>query len=116
KVVGVDADSKVVERHRHNGRRVLRGDAGDPDFWDNVDKNHSIALVMLALPGLSANLNALKQLREGGYDGKVAAIAHYKEDEALLKKAGADAVFNIYSGAGFGFADHVSPECFVDSA
>ena len=108
RVLGIDADAEVVEAHRSKGRRVLNGDAGDPDFWDKIMQNHSLELVMLALPGYSSNLNAIKQLREAGFDGHVAATADYPEDEAVLREAGANTVFNIYTEAGTGFANHIS--------
>ncbi len=37
------------------------GDPSDADFWDKIEQDHSIELVMLALPNLAANLDALEQ-------------------------------------------------------
>jgi predicted Kef-type K+ transport protein len=108
KVIGIDASAKVVAAHQHKGRRVLHGDAGDPEFWDKILHHNSLDLVMLALPQSASSLNALKQLREAGFRGQVATTAAYGEDEAALRKAGANTVFNIYSEAGTGFASHVS--------
>ena len=42
-----------------------------------------------------------------GFKGTVAAIALYDEDVEVLKQAGADEVYNFYSEAGIGFAEHV---------
>ncbi len=107
KVVGIDADADVVKRHLRQHRRVLHGDAGDPDFWDKIMHRHNLDLVMLALPQHTSNLNAIKQLRNAGFHGQVATIAAFREDETALLKAGADTVFNIYAEAGTGFASHV---------
>ncbi len=107
-VVGIDADAKVVKKQLNKGRRVLYGDAGDPEFWDKIMYQHNLDLVMLALPQYTANLNAIKQLRSAGFSGQVAATAAFQEDEAALLKAGADTVFNIYAEAGTGFATHVA--------
>ena len=107
-VVGVDFNAERVRKHRQAGRNVMRGDPSDADFWELVERVPSIELVMLALPTLSANLDALEQLREIGFKGNIAATAQYPDEEAKLRDAGATAVFNIYAEAGTGFAGHVA--------
>lgn len=106
-VVGIDFDAEVINRHLSMGRNVLRGDPSDADFWDKIEKDHSIELVMLALPNLEANLDALQQLRGISFAGRIAATARYPDEEERLRRSGATAVFNIYTEAGTGFADHV---------
>jgi hypothetical protein len=106
-VVGIDFDVKKIKEHQGDGRNVIHGDPSDADFWDKIQENHKIELVMLALPNLQANLDALEQLRESSYRGRVAAAAKYPDDEESLRASGATAVFNIYTEAGTGFADHV---------
>ena len=106
-VVGIDFDAELVKKHQSKGRSVLRGDPSDADFWDKISKDHSIELVMLALPNLQANLDALQQLREISFSGRTAAIARFPDEVKTLQQAGATAVFNIYTEAGAGFADHV---------
>lgn len=106
-VVGVDFDREKVEQHRTDGRTVLQGDPADPDFWDKLNKNHRIQLVMLALPNLQANLDVLEQLQQIGFSGKIAATARFRDEVELLTDAGATAVFNMYTEAGLGFANHV---------
>jgi hypothetical protein len=106
-VVGVDFDGELVRQHREMERNVMRGDPSDADFWDKINKDHSIELVMLALPNLQANLDALEQLRGIDFKGRVAATARYQDEEVPLRKAGVTSVFNIYAEAGAGFAGHV---------
>lgn len=106
-VVGVDFDSYIVNRHQSKGRKVLHGDPSDADFWDKIEKNHSIELVMLALPNLQASLDALEQLQEISFPGRIAATARYRDEVESLKQAGASIVFDIYTEAGVGFADNV---------
>jgi hypothetical protein len=106
-VVGVDFDTDRVRQHQEAGRTVMRGAPNDADFWDKVHKDHNIDLVMLALPTLASNLDALEQLRKSDFEGRVAATARYPDEEAALRKAGATAVFNVYAEAGPGFASHV---------
>jgi hypothetical protein len=90
----------------------MRGDPSDADFWELAERVPSIDLVMLALPTLTANLDALEQLLEIGFTGGIAATARYPDDEARLGDAGATAVFNIYAEAGTGFAGHVATTHF----
>jgi len=105
-VVGVDFDSYVVNRHQSKGRKVLHGDPSDADFWEKIEKDHSIKLVMLALPNLQAGLDVLEQLREISYSGHIAATARYRDEVPLLEEAGANVVFDIYTEAGVGFANN----------
>ena len=113
-VVGIDFESDEVLKHQHRGRKVLHGDPSDADFWDMVNSDHSIELVMLALPNLQANLDTLKQLRESAYTGRTAATARYPDEVRLLREAGATKVFNIYTEAGAGFANHVESHHLAD--
>ncbi|WP_236725753.1 cation:proton antiporter family protein [Candidatus Reidiella endopervernicosa] len=106
-VVGIDFDADVVRCHQEEDRKVLHGDPSDADFWEKIEQDHSIQLVMLALPNLEANLDALCQLRDISFSGRVAATAKFPDEELVLRRAGATAVFNIYTEAGTGFADHV---------
>ena len=107
-VVGIDFDLRLVDYHREQGRQVLRGDPSDTDFWENVQQDHNIRLVMLALPNLNAHLGALTQLRAISYTGAVAATARYPDEEEKLLNAGATSVFNVYTEAGTGFANLVN--------
>jgi len=106
-VVGIDFDAERVKMHQELGRNALHGDPSDADFWDKLERNHQIELVMLALPNLQANLDALEQLKQTSFSGRSAAIARFADEALALHKAGATAVFNIYTEAGAGFADHV---------
>jgi len=106
-VVGIDFDAEVIKRHQSLGRNVLHGDPSDADFWDKIEKTHSIELVMLALPNLQANLDALEQLKKISFPGRIAVTTGYRDDEKKLLDSGATAVFNIYTEAGTGFADHI---------
>lgn len=51
-VVGIDFDADLLKKQQSVGRNVLHGDPSDADFWDKIEHNHSIDLVMLALPNL----------------------------------------------------------------
>ncbi len=109
-VVGIDIDSVTVGNQRTTGRRVLRGDPTDSDFWDRIEESHSLELVMLALPRHSTSLAVLDRLTELNYKGRVAAVARFPDDAEDLRTAGAHSVFNMYSEAGAGFVAHVMRE------
>jgi hypothetical protein len=106
-VVGIDFDAEKIKKHQAAGRNALLGDPSDADFWDKIEQDYSIKLVMLALPNIQANLDALDQLRNISFPGRIAAIARYIDEEKRLFEAGATAVFNIYTEAGTGFSDHI---------
>lgn len=109
-VVGIDIDPITVQRQQAAGRNVLLGDPGDADFWGPVQAAHSLELVMLALPNVSASLAVLDELKAASFDGLVAATARFPDEIELLKEAGASTVFNVYAEAGSGFAAHVKDQ------
>jgi len=106
-VLGVDSDPVRVAGHASAGRNVAVGDPTDADFWDRVQRTHTIDQVLLALPQVSSNIAVLHQLKAAGFDGRFAATARYPDDAETLRHAGIDTVFNIYTEAGAGFATHV---------
>ena len=110
-VLGFDQDKDMVES---DCRNIHWGDAADKDFWERVaqaSKNRQdqriVQLVILAMPAQIANLIALQELQSIDFKGSIAVMAKYDEDVVELKKAGADLVFNLYTAAATGFADHV---------
>ncbi len=109
-VVGVDFSSEQIKEHQALGRKVLHGDPSDADFWEKMDQNHQIKLVMLTLPNLQANLDALDELREISFTGRIAATARFPDEEKQLRQSGATDVFNIYTEAGAGFANHIEEQ------
>ncbi len=109
-VVGIDFDAELIKGLQAMGCKVLHGDPSDADFWDKIEQDHSIELIMLALPNLQANLDALEQLQEISFPGRIAATARYSDEEELLRQSGATAVFNIYTEAGAGFAEHIQAQ------
>ena len=106
-VLGVDSDPLRVIAHANAKRNVVLGDPSDADFWDRVQKTHTIRIVLLALPQVNSNLAVLRQLHVAGFDGSVAATARFPKDADTLRKAGVDTVYDIYTEAGVGFAAHV---------
>jgi glutathione-regulated potassium-efflux system ancillary protein KefC len=110
-VLGVDVDLDTVEKQKASGRQVIRGSATDPDFWSRIQLDFErVNLILLAMPGAQENLFAARQLKEVGYNGKLAAVAKYADEIEALRQAGVHAAFNLYAEAGAGFAEHVCNE------
>ena len=104
-VCGVESDRSKIAKHRQAGRNVIYGDAEDADFWENLHAPH-YKLVMFTMPSLPEMVDAMKQLRNAGYTGQVAAVAKHDDERDKMQAAGADVVFNYYAEAGAGFAEH----------
>jgi len=101
---GIDVDAELVAKHVSQGREVIKADAEDPDFWSHIDLK-PVKLIMLAIPNYLDILEISKQLDMAGYEGKKTGVARYPDEEAALRDAGIDIVFNFYQKAGTGFAD-----------
>jgi len=106
RVVGVDVDAAVVDAHKQAGRQVIRGDATDPDFWARCPGN--VRVVLVAMSDHVANVFAVQEVRGGPARPFVVAAAHFPDHVGELREAGADAVFDFYSEAGVGLADHAA--------
>ncbi|MBK7982604.1 MAG: cation:proton antiporter [Candidatus Competibacteraceae bacterium] len=105
-VSGIDSDLVKVERHIHDGRRVVYADAEDPGFWHRLHLD-GLKAVILAMPDREAKRIATEQLRRHGFKGLIGAISSYPEEEKALKAAGADMTFLAFNEVGVGLAEHV---------
>ncbi|HPF57994.1 MAG TPA: cation:proton antiporter [Candidatus Competibacteraceae bacterium] len=105
-VSGIDSDVGKVERHVHEGRRVVYADAEDPGLWHRL-RLEGIKAVVLAMPDPEAKRIASRQLRRRGFQGLIGAVSNYPEEENELKAAGADMTFLAFNEVGVGLAEHV---------
>jgi voltage-gated potassium channel Kch len=87
------------------GRRVVRGDALDNDFWERVRLHPGIDLVVLAMNDHQANIEAVRRVKDFLPDVRIAAAATYPDEVAELREAGVDVARNLFSEAGQGLAD-----------
>ena len=104
-VIGLDSDPDKVSAHCEAGREVILGDATDTDFWQRVQPS-KILLVMLTLPQLSANLDMVRRLTDGPYDGRITAVARFPDEVEILEQAGVHLALDSFTEAGAGFAEH----------
>lgn len=107
KVVGVDVNPDIILDHEIKGRHTIVGDPSDADFWERMQADHTLELVMLTLPNMVSSIEVIEQLRNAGFHGAIAATARFPDQEDALLTAGATMVFNTFVEAGAGFATHV---------
>lgn len=97
--LGIDADPAQIRQMLETGRRVLYGDANDPELWTGLDLSR-VNGVMLTLDNASAEINAARNLRDEGFEGFIAALLRYSENKAALQQAGVSVSFLPLAQAG----------------
>ena len=105
-LLGVDFDQVVVDKNIKEKRKVILGDATDYDFWERLQPG-AVKIILLDMPNVNEALAALDMIKRNKYQALVAAAVKHNDCIQILKESGVDIVFNIYSGAGSGFANHV---------
>jgi predicted Kef-type K+ transport protein len=106
-VCGIDVNKIHIEKQREAGRKVIFGDAEDPDFWSHIHLP-SISLIIFSMPSYIDTLEAMSLLKKMGYQGKTASIAQYDDQKEALLDAGIDEVFNYFVEVGAGLAQQSS--------
>ena len=112
RVIGVESLPARQEKLEADGLNVVQGDATDPDFWARMRPRH-VTLAVLAMPFHSSNLNALRNLDESEFSGKVAVVAQYDEDLRQALELGAHTGFQLYEGVGAELADSAAAEAHL---
>lgn len=97
--VGLDSDPARLKQQLQDGRRVIYGDAGDSELWTGLDLSH-IEGVLMTLSNVDAETSAARNLRAEGFDGFVAALLRYAENEQQLIDAGVSVSFLPMAQAG----------------
>lgn len=97
--VGIDADPNQVQHHLKAGRRVVYGNAQDPELWED-SLLAQVTAVMLALPNMEAKTRAARLLREHGFTGPINALIRTEENRQPLVEAGVNSVFLPLTEAG----------------
>jgi len=115
RLLGIDQNNQVIKYHEEQGRKVIIGDATDFDFWERL-RPGAVKLIMLDMPNLHELLDTVEMIKQTGYKGTIAVAVKHDDCIAPLKAAGVDSVFNVYSEAGAGFANHVCDSAAVKVA
>ncbi len=104
-VLGLDRQDDAVAANAAAGRRVVRGDALDNEFWDRLSLDNRVELVVLATNDHRANLEAVRRIKGYVPEARIAAAALYPDERRSLAEAGVDTARNLYEEAGQGLAD-----------
>ena len=98
-VLGIDNDASKVETLAEQGHNILEADATDQEFWDRLDAVH-VTRAVLAMPEPGANVHVLEWLNRSSFEGRVIAVATFDDEADTMRRAGVDAVINMYDGLG----------------
>ena len=98
-VLGIDNDASKVETLAKQGYNILEADATDQEFWDRLDAVHATKAV-LAMSEPGANVRVLEWLNRSSFEGRVIAVATFDDEADTMRRAGVDAVINMYDGLG----------------
>ncbi|MEM8905595.1 MAG: cation:proton antiporter family protein [Actinomycetota bacterium] len=104
-VLGVDRRDDTIEANRAVGRRTIRGDALDSEFWERLQLHGDIAIVILAMSDHDANLEAVRQVRSYLPEVAIIATALFADEAEALERAGVEVARNLYAEAGQGLAE-----------
>lgn len=107
RMLGIDHNLDTVKHHNHLDRRVIHGDADDIEFWQRIKPSSALKMVVLTTSKHATHLEVIHQIEKFSEKVSIAAICKYQDDMIELRHVGADIVFNLYSEAGLGYAEHL---------
>ena len=106
-VLGIDQDMGTVQQHLSENRNVLHGDISDIEFWQRIQPSARLRMAILATSNHSIDLQVIQQIGKLRNDLMIAALSRYDDEMQELKNTGIQVVFNLYTEAGAGFAEHI---------
>lgn len=104
RVVGLDDDPGVIETQRRAGRRVIYGDAEDPELWSELEPG-ALEAVIIAIDDAEKAATAAEALRRRGFTGVINALAMRREESELLEAAGVTTICHPLVQAGVELAE-----------
>lgn len=111
RVLGLDYDDEIVEKHSLEGRKVVKDDATDLEFWEMVNEmqkeKQQVKMVVLCLEDHMSNLFSINKLKSINYTGRIIATGRHEDELEELRKKGIDSAYNLYEEAGIGLADQI---------
>lgn len=98
RILGVDFDPQTLKNWQSQGMSVMFGDAGDPEFIDQLPLGCSPWFISM-IRERKLNLAILHHLKTARYDGHIMLSARNEEDARAYERAGAQLVFRPYRHA-----------------
>ncbi|MEM1099750.1 MAG: NAD(P)-binding protein, partial [Planctomycetota bacterium] len=115
-VVGLDASPENVRQHVDAGRRVIVGDATDPDLYERFNPTCGCELILIGLQSKSEAGTITRLLRAAGFTGHIVAMARFPDEVEELKEAGVDTPRYLHDEMGIGLASSALECLEVDRA
>lgn len=104
-VVGIDENIGKVQQLKAEGVNCVHGDASDDEFW-NQTRLADREMLFLSLTNHRENLSVVRLAHERQFRGTIAVVSRFPDETRELEEM--DCItFNLYAGAGHGFAEHV---------
>ena len=101
KVVGFDANADLSLNYFKKGKRVTFADVEDPGFWSKL-RFGKLDVIILSLPEFKVQNWSIQQARKFGFKGKIIVPTRSQGDPNILRKSGADEIYDAYDAAGLG--------------
>ena len=101
KVVGFDANADLSLNYFKKGKRVTFADVEDPGFWSKL-RFGKLGVIILSLPEFKVQNWSIQQARKFGFKGKIIVPTRSQGDPNILRKSGADEIYDAYDAAGLG--------------
>lgn len=105
RVVGVDSSADKVEASEKLGRKVLLGDATDPEFWNRLDPEDRPKMAFIATHEFRATYRIADRLLAARPEANVTAMVRHRDDAVALEEIGVKGVYDLYREAGTAFAE-----------
>lgn len=104
RAIGIDADPARIQENRRAGRRVIYGDATDPELWKELEPG-ALTAVIMTLSDPAAEAGAARMLRARGFAGEINALATRTAEDERLREAGVNAICHPLVQAGIELAE-----------
>lgn len=105
RLLAIDFDPTVVHALRQRHRRIVYGDASDPELLTHLPLAQA-SWVVVTVPGVEPGLThedprrgVLQSLRAIGFAGRIAVVARHEGEADELRRRGADLVFSPFEDA-----------------
>lgn len=102
--IGLDTDPARIQEHLTHPRRVVFGEAQDPELWERLPLPN-IRAIILTIPSLSSKITATQLARQHGYEGHISALVDDNDIPQAMLDAGATSLTLPFIQAGQDLAE-----------